>query len=297
MDDTTKQTIVGEVETACRPLREFCAVVVDIESGEPGSGVWLKIGQKIFIATAGHIVRSNPNGKVWVLKKSGAYMEDGFPSYVNWNKIDDGSVDIGYLELNPAVANQYFSGLNFVSISQLHDAGIGRSRKLHGIVGAPRQDVQTWERTELVRGNPGNVRTVQFSVITYLCDVLPMNEWPQVLSGSYHPDGQSDMLIEYPSGKRQSIPPFDMESPPLTPPHGMSGGGIWDFGIETGELWNPELCRLVGIQHSFSPQQEIARGTQISHLVSLIESDYPDLRNEINAWKSLQLADGTNSTS
>src|SRR5688500_5156845 len=99
MDVATAITISGECETASRWIRDRCVVIFDREQHEFSSGVWIGIGDRVFVATAGHAVPAFPNRRLWIMRKDGAYEHHGYPSFLNHGKIETPELDVGFLEL------------------------------------------------------------------------------------------------------------------------------------------------------------------------------------------------------
>jgi len=281
MDLATAVTISGECETASRWIRERCAVIFDREQCEFSSGVWIGIGDHVFVATAGHAIPASPNRRLWLMRKDGSFEHQGFPSFLKYGKIETSELDVGFLELSRETFGAYFGQQPLVRVDQIENAGIGRKSRLHGIVGCPVVDVKQVTNVENVDGRPAFVNNFRVSVITLQCTPLSDEDWPTHWIGGYQPNQGHDLVFEYPKGNETVDPRFELKPAELPSPKGMSGGGIWDYGLRHEEIWSPNDCRLVGLQHSRDPDQDLIRGTQIRHWLNLIVEHYPMLKDEV----------------
>ena len=106
-------------------------------------------------------------------------------------------------------------------------------------------------------------------------------------SGDREPDDAIDIFLDYPEDGTERLDtgaPLRLESP-----EGFSGGGLWDQGFTTSELWSPENAVLFAIQSSWNESQRYVRAIQIIHWIDLLRSSIPQLRelidNEIPSFK------------
>jgi hypothetical protein len=234
---------------------------------ELSSGTLVAVGARWFVATAAHTFPDNPNQDFYFVSNNvKRYFErEGRLGIVSSGK--DRSRDIGYLELNPQYAGP-FLGHEPCPVEQLQPAGVGRRDRLVALFGHPTQFAGT-PRTENSQG------IIAKSVAMFTTPV-PSAEWPTWPSGSDPLDVARDLVLEYPADDAFQI--GTQEPVSLDSPIGFSGGGVWNLGVEPGELWLPARVTLSAIQSAWDKTQRYCRATQIIHWLRLVHQDYPDLR-------------------
>lgn len=267
---TKKHVFEQSLESSKRYLFDRTLTLFDYKNSmDIGTGTIFRIGQRVLIATAAHVIKGNPNGRIWPATEKVRRDTDGFPAYAKYAKHP--RLDVGYLEVCREGVEAFFGDRIYCSIDDISIAGVGRRDKSVIVVGSPGQHTQSIRL--------GENRTSITSGVLFYWTVPPLVEkWPE--SPAEDPLNISeDFVVEYPSDEQMNSEGF----PAINLPHpgGISGGGIWDQGFDSDEIWAPEKSRLVAIQSRWHPMKRYLRAVQVSHWLSLIYRDYPDLRDAI----------------
>lgn len=101
----------------------FAPFVVTIADREKeyatASGTLIEIGSRVFVATAAHVIKANPQGRLWLVKRRGSCESEGFPSFVDYHRHPKGHPDVGILELDRSVAAGYFGHHQFCTLENI----------------------------------------------------------------------------------------------------------------------------------------------------------------------------------
>jgi hypothetical protein len=254
--DGSRAALAGKITT-----------LVDRENLANGSGTLIQILGRVFICTAGHVIPSNPTGRIWPLLRQIRHEGDGFPAYASFGRHPE--LDVGYLEIHPDAIEKYFGGDTFTTIDHIAVRGSGRPQHSVLVVGAPaaHREITRDSRTEM---------TYKANVMTYWTVPLSVSEWPVVPVVNRPPDESVDIFLNYP--KDEAISADGRGPVDLPNPEGVSGGGIWDQEFNAGRVWDPSAIKLVGIQVAWNEQERYLRGIQIRHWLRLLYRDIPSLR-------------------
>lgn len=233
-----------------------------------GTGTIFKIGGRVLIATAAHVIVGNPNGRLWPATEEHRHESEGFPAYASHARHP--TLDVAYLEVSPEGAGKYFGNRIYASLDDILVAGIGRENKSVIVVGAPTKNIDVTQLDE-------RTGSVDARVLFYWTLPTPYSDWPHVATDPL--SATNDFIVGYPTDEQMLAEGFTPIN--LPDPGGISGGGIWDQGFDSGKLWAPERSALVAIQSRWCPKLRYLRGVQIHHWLRLIHSNFPDLRKSI----------------
>jgi hypothetical protein len=273
MDDTTKLEISKQATLQLKPFlyRRTISFFSSENEGEIhlASGILVSIGHRLFIATASHTVPKLPSAEIWVLSEQIAHSSDQHVPILNRGKHPADDPDVGFLELDANTAREYLK-MEACPVERLAVRGVGRSLRSVMLIGNPGELVRFKEH--IGPGSSTPEPAINPVVIAYSTVPLMEPEWPDVKDA----DPGKDIFLDYPKTPAQQV---ETGEPMFLPnPKGMSGGGLWDQGFETAELWSTDSARLIGIQSSWHPRLRYARCVQIIHWLRLIHSHYQDLR-------------------
>ena len=235
-------------------LQRISVAIVGMKNGRPesiGSGTCVEIGGRYFVATAEHVI--TPFSNMDLLIVSRLQGQHWTPSIIG--RGTDAEFDIGWLEIDSTIASQM--DRQFIPVSQF------RPHCFH--VG---QDIA------VVHGFPSQLVVPDLDTMSLA--VQPLCYGATTWDFVDRPD-----LIE----ERDIYIPFSNEEitksdgSPATPiaANGMSGGGIWAVDVNAPGVWTAASCRLIGIEHCWSPFKWV-KGTQIQHWLALLLRDLPELR-------------------
>lgn len=236
---------------------------------ENGSGSLIRILSRFFIITAGHVIPKDANKSIWAATRKERSIHDGLPEYVGFNR--KLHPDVGYLEIEPRSATEYFNDSDFLELSDLMLVGPGRTDHYVNVVGSPAQRVSKQVSSD---------QSIDFLAGVQFFQAIPLSvsDWPDVCLEKPL-DETIDFLVGYPSDEKMhesGFPPIN-----LAHPGGLSGGGVWDLGMVENEVWGPSSSRLVAIQSAWWPKLRMLRAVQIKEWLKLVAEDYSDLGKAI----------------
>lgn len=270
MDMQTKQRMFNAAIDGNRlTLIKFIVTLIDRRDMGNGSGTLVQIGEHLFIATAKHVIPSDPNGRIWPMTRNIRHEADGFPAYKRVGKHP--SYDLGYLEVHPEGVTKYFGEREFCTLKNIALRGCGRQNFAVIAVGAPA------EHAKITRDD-AKTATYKANVMTYWTVPLMPDEWPTVPADAEPASTGVDIFLNYP---KEEVTEDGVIPTALPHPGGMSGGGFWDQEMIKGELWDPNAIKLMGIQSRWDEDGRYLRGVQIVHWLRLIYRDFPDLRETL----------------
>jgi len=238
------------------------------------SGTLVAIGERLFVCTASHCIDQGQSlTRYWILGDKPRYMSDGAPRVVAAHGSLGDNPDVGLLELDRASFAQ-FSSKVACTIDRIEVAGAGRNNRLVSLIGAPAQLV----KPEKI----GQAEGFKAMVISYCSHPLDPSDptWAKVEPPA---DVNIDIVLDYPAGQDQTTRLDTNEKYALPEPGGMSGGGLWDQGFGTHDVWSPTHAFLFGIQSAWHEGKRYVRAVQIIHWLRLIHQHYPDLRTNLEA--------------
>ena len=222
---------------------------------EVGSGVFVRIGERHFVATAAHNIAGIPDTRIGLVHHEQAH--SGYGGFVRRSPdVHEGySIDVGFLEL----------GADLLDRCQKEFLPITRIRPYCGHVDP---------EGAYVLGYPAAASELEFPATVGLGGVgsAMLTRKPDDFEDV---DADADIILSY-SGDVYD-PDTGVVGKP-SPPEGLSGGGIWAIpGMVNSKVWSAEQLRLIGIQNRWRRRSEILLGTQIQHWLALIRSHYPAL--------------------
>ncbi len=280
MQPTQKIAIATESSNALlKHLAAFSVCVYDTHDNDDPttwgvfSGTLIRIGNRVFIATASHCVEPFTSAtRYWVLSDEPRQKSDGIPTVVAvWNTPGD-SPDVGVLELDTDSLSKY-PLKSPCPVARLKMVGLGRPDRISSLVGCPGQYLQE-ESVGIAKG-------LKAVVISYNSTPIGTAEWPSFAT-SPPLDQDIDVLMHYPSGTNNTTHLGTGDPIELPNPKGMSGGGLWDQGFGVNEIWSTDDAFLFGIQSAWFPTKRYVRAVQVKHLLRLVHQHYPDLRSELD---------------
>src|ERR1019366_394250 len=146
------------LEECVRPMAkavhdEICrysVVIVDLETWEIGSGTLIRIGDRVFVATAGHVLCQNANGRLAILSEKNGYRRDGpRPAILKSGYKESQGIDVGYLELDPIVVRDVMHN-EVLPIDRVADLETGDPKRFSTLVGSPGERMVAQEDASLI---------------------------------------------------------------------------------------------------------------------------------------------------
>ncbi len=251
--------------------RGFTYCVVDPTDQKIGTAIAIRLANRFFFATAGHVMVEDhdmqilPRGSV---PAGASHFAD---------RSSDERLDVGFIELTADVAHRF----DFADTTRLLTT-IDTTTDLPALViGYPGQFVSSGE-TRLT--GEWSLRIVACNAFTYRSVLLPESQWPDngslaepLVAGrdllvDFHPDAQITPLA--PGVLLPEASPVNCEK---VDPHGLSGGGIWLANVEDRDgLWISDI-RLIGVQTGWYEQKGWLRGVRIQAWLDMVRTRYADL--------------------
>jgi hypothetical protein len=267
------QSMFGMVKA----LENFSVSFLDLHTNNAYSGTVIRLGDRVFVATAGHAIPNDPVGRLWIVRRIPRSASDGFPGFLKWRRHPNEEIDAGYLEADPGTLIEYLGHDDFSTIDNLADFGTGRENRGVIVVGSPSKKIQHF--TDGVK-----THLMAFEAMPYATPLYGPKHWPEVDPRDRAPDTEIDVFLNYPRESLDVQPNAATSISAVPDPGGMSGGGVWDQGFVEGKLlWTPRDCKLFAIQSSWEEERRYLRATQIRHWIDLIREDYPDLQDALSS--------------
>jgi hypothetical protein len=197
-----------------------------------GTGVFLAIGNRKFVLTAGHVFGPPGQGHHQLLIPShttgnltelvGIHVR----SKTNQDPRADDTNDVGIVLLEDGLAQQVATDA-FVSLELVDVDDIGDFLRAYVAMGFPwRVSPRVCRRSKVARA----------TIFNYASELLKHERWCNL---GLTP--RSHFLLRYAKRHSRNESGRDMTAPD---PHGMSGGPLWRIEVSEGR---PTACRLVGI--------------------------------------------------
>ena len=217
-----------------------------------GSGVLVKIGERIFVFSAAHVIEGDIDINLGIIPH-----QSRFSILTKWS---DQETDIGFLELNPSEVQ-----LRLSEVSAPYAVGMKKAQAIPSkqttlaLCGFP-----SGEASETNRG-----REIPATYITVA--ILAFEHWPDDLKTRYDP--KKTFVIPY--GDKWGGSFVDGNKRPREPisPFGISGCGLWYYDPTTENSEKP-MYALVGIQHSYNRQLQVLIGTLMDPLIERVSQHY-----------------------
>jgi hypothetical protein len=228
--------------------KHTCMITKETERPEPiGSGTFVQVGDRLFVATARHLFRDFKTDDV-----IGMYWgeEDNRTGIIRSDAILDGELDLAAIPLP----------------SDTRACGV----LLRGQRATHQEDEQ---EVFVISGVPAEKCTVdlqsrQIVVGHYSCGLvaLPRKRWPTSSEVPISPD--VDLFLNY---TRDFAADDHGNRTRQIAPYGLSGGGIWSVPARADGIWSPTDARLVAIQSSVEADRwRYLRATRIERWVRLV---------------------------
>lgn len=230
-----------------------------------GSGTTINIANRLFIASAGHVIEQLGSLSVNILSRT---LEEGRVVKV----IDSGSkgepYDIGYIEILPSELPKIFkNALSFSEIQQNDDVYSNGAPIV--FCGYP-EDWSKMDRTT----SPYVLKTTSF---TFSTRIVEPERWPS--------EWRRDIHLAIDLNPSENV---DLKGNKVTRPHpeGMSGGGFWKaYNLDIPNLLTPLQFNWVGIQVSYHSGLQLAKGTLAYHWISLVREQKSELYEYLQGIK------------
>lgn len=226
---------------------------------EIGSGTCIKINNRYFIITAGHVINNHNKKDQSILLGGWGKNPQHATNIVNIGLILNPArgIDVGYIEISEEDFIKINKAFIEPSAIQPYTNFLDNDNVLScGYPGA----IIDWEQTD--EFNKYTVRASHFQTST-----ISPDEWPV----GY--DDEINIILKYPEMAEN----VDGNSVQLPDAPGISGGGIWTMNARIKGIWSPEKNNLLGIHTMWESEDKYLVGIQIQHLINLINHDYEDI--------------------
>lgn len=214
--------------------------IVDLKTHEVGSGTFVEIDGRLFVATASHLVPADPHGRLGFVTFAERKIEETAFSILGFARRSGDWPDVAYLELSPGVVSEL--GKTPITLDRISPRGVGLPDVIAGLVGYPSEFVRQ-QRGLIVAGK--QEIDLNFSMVYYPGLPLPPKSWPA--PSSPLPSKTTDLFLPYDLETELYRPPGDGFPDRLAIPKGTSGGGWWQSVHAEGKVWHPERVQLIGI--------------------------------------------------
>lgn len=223
-------------------LRESAAKIPELV----GSGVLVRIRNRIFLLTAGHVAEHKNKGDYFTLGKSGfTELWGNFTRLAHVSgRVANDSLDVAYLELHKDFASAVDP--KFQAIESQDMFAQASSSLLHNYTFAG----FTWRKNK-VKG-----KTIQTEFITY--------SGPEIAEKEYIALGlkrDRHIAIRFNCRKTFSVAKNRLRISPH--PEGMSGGGVYLWNEEAMKNW-PVRLPLAGIANRFISDKSVLIATRLN---------------------------------
>lgn len=225
-----------------------------------GSAVMLRLGGRVCLLTAAHVVDLHTNGKLCIPGQRGA---TEFAGGIGFNLLPSGikrtedPIDVGFLV--PVEDQQHALPDEFKPVApqcvDIHGEVNGGDFCL--VAGFPLS--RAWVKH---RQNEITSSTLHFFGIAA--------EQSQYAALGCNPE--VNILIEF-HLNRAIYPEGDRANPPS--PRGMSGGGVFRIRRDKNGLPDSSVAELVGVMHEFRDKQNMFVATKLSEVLKLIAKVIP----------------------
>jgi hypothetical protein len=228
-------------------------VLVNYQAGsdDMGAGVLIEVGNRLFVATAAHIIEEKPRV---VPDAFSMPAQDDDTGIVRRGIHPDPELDLGFLELEQ---NDRMKAICRASCS-LEQVYLGKPPEPAGpmlhVVGFP-----VAARRLTRRG----------------CEVEK-----RLLGSHFARQTDNHYYLSYPEKGWRITATTEEEFPFYPSPKGFSGSGLWGFNQSgTDELFSPQRhIRLYGIQCSWLSADRLVKCVRMLPWFRLIATEYPDLK-------------------
>lgn len=230
-------------------IRSHLVLLYHSKTGETGSGVLIKILDRLFVISAAHVIKSTN-----VINIGLSFQQSTFTILDSY--IDD-ELDIGYIEIKPF---EY----EILKVDQSKPLNI--SKKITTTYQYP-------NKSFILCGYPCTLKEKEnnaFKITPLLldCAVLNPDNWSSFLrEKGITPEHH--IIVAY--GSKHGDKFYDMKGNPLPffDPKGMSGCGIWMYAGSKQNV-NAGEYGLVGIQHSYIKSDQVLVCTFADNIIDVV---------------------------
>lgn len=256
-----------------RSSSDHSVTIVDVSDEEMpvSTGFLIRIEKHLFVGTAGHVLRADPNGRNILLGAVPRKLGSVLPPYVNSARIDSNGIDVGFLELHHSVP--LLLGKDPLTVDAIADVDPVNVGVFTTVVGYPAEYVPP----------PLQVNELVASLTAISLQPIGVSDWNTIIvpDGSPPADPRKHIFLDYAEGDPRRLDTGEKTRFPH--PGGMSGGAYFDWGHPAkGVLWNVSP-KIIAIQstHYDAKGPPYLRGSRIIHWLRLVAEHYPHLYSEI----------------
>lgn len=243
-----------------------CSIVTPLENPtEIGTGVVMRIGDYVLIATASHVVETCGTKDIGLI---GWYDNDQkrIPVPMGGMRVEGGS-DVAFLYMHAEVLKN--SNIEGLPLDRLEPMVSHVPGELVLLCGTPAERIK--------RNKPLTKLDVYYHPIALT--TIPPEDWHTLTGAQF--DKNKDIVLRY--SKDLNLDRNFCQTSPIDP-RGMSGCGIWSVPLESHDkVWNPNSAKLIGIQSTMSTEWSWLRGVQIQAWIKLVWDCCPDLHKFITS--------------
>ncbi|MCY3019484.1 MAG: hypothetical protein NTW87_10720 [Planctomycetota bacterium] len=231
-----------------------------------GSAVAIRLGERLFLITAGHILAKGEPFSVFPFRREGPAEEENILNFRFHpdSKSEELHHDIGFIE----VENDPL--LSACSLDQLEigepKPELRRDQSRRYIAGCPESEFSP-------RGGRGQVGLAMFAANVIEADETTLTLNFETSGFLISPDGSSLQKSDY-----------------YPTPKGFSGGGVWAFLMpKKGDVFQPRKhVTMWGTQFSWYPKTRILHATRPRFSMPFFLECYPELRAQYGKVLSAQ---------
>lgn len=251
-----------------------------------GSGIYVSIKEKCFIATAAHVGRlieqSGPNVFIMSDPIKGKKLPLNYSKILFPNpKSCEDVLDVCVIVLNGTKKHQPKTGWRFLSLTSISlDDGFENGKYDYIQIGLPFEFSNLKPTAKDPKGLDAILRTIINVTTGYReKDVINYNSKCQLIVKHY-PDAVGLLY-------RNESSEFERMDEKPTSISGMSGGGIWKYRVlktKSEKRVRKKDLKLVAIEHSWRPNKYI-KATKIGYALHLIYIEFPDLPDPLGIYR------------
>jgi hypothetical protein len=234
------------------------------------SGVLVRIGGHLFVATAAHAVPSEPGCLLSFGVPKTTAIDAGALPIVRCGKSATEWPDVGFLELDPTGALPILSK-EPIDLAQISLRGPGHPECRCLAFGYPSEMIRT-EQTD-----PSQFH-LMLRPMCYSNVPMTPEDWPNLPSTDPASRQAVDVFLPYDPEEEIWHYEESEKDDTLPEPRGASGGGLWQGSPTKVELWNAAGVQLIGIQSRWNKTGKYVRAFQIVHWLRLLYKHCDDLR-------------------
>lgn len=241
-----------------------------------GTGIAIKIGNRLFVATAGHVISKNHEYSL-VLRNGVVHSISSFVA----RHIDE-HADVGLLEVAADDYEYLIEGC--ASLANVYTQPDRHAENSVIVGGYPGEYIVRTAREQITENSDLEVQLC--NSLCYLSVTIPVRKWPTEGTNRTPEEGR-DVFVDYDPGDMSvSLPNTvdiaqtgSLQCPKL---HGMSGGGIWLLESKDDVIWRPN-AKLIGIQCSVHQPNKWMRGALIHTWLRLVVKQYGELSEQLGS--------------